>query len=364
VRIASRSGINLYQHCPRAYYYKYEEPEGGPGIEPTERPEYYALGISFHETGEMLLRGADGASAGLAGASDARERGLSERWQNWILGAALAWERTEAEEFFETYDIISIEEEVYVPIARDVALYGRADAVLRDRNTGALYVWNWKTAADIKDWNKRFFFDIQSWTEAIAVSTQVGEQVDGVIYGGVWKGPMYKGFSTSRLVGGYKGASTGGQTVYSATRSKGLTTKFNAWEEVFPFGEGLAAWVSWLPADLVRGHFAVSAPQTGDDTQIDQWVRGIARRESDIAHVTAEASPEEVREFFTQNIDERCERCPYLDLCANRASVSGLIEGGQMKKRDASHLSLPPALQGVSEEELRIAIDGASQEEL
>ena len=336
MRTISRSSIQLYQHCPRAHYHKYFDPAGGPGIEPTDRPEYYSLGISFHEAGERLLDPEVPAPTAAAfGIEDARKRGLSERWQNWILAACIAWDRTEREEFEASYDVLGVEEEIRVPITREVELYGRADAVLRDRSTGALYVWNWKTTSDLRDWNKKFHFDIQSWTEAIAVGARYGEMVDGVLYGGVWKGPMYKGFTTSRLVGGYK---SGDGKTWSPNRGKGLTTKFNAWEEQFPFGAGLAAWVSWLPTELVRSHFAISTPQSIGGDQVEAWVRGIARRESDIAHIVESGDETDVLDFFTQNCDDRCEKCPYLDICAGRANAESLLADGLMKKRDDSHL--------------------------
>lgn len=295
---------------------------------------HYVIGIVWHIGAEVLLKGGTGEEAFAAAAPAAEAFGLQPPWNQWLLGAYLAWERAKQEDFLQQWEILSIEEEYEIPISPNVVLYTRADAVARDRSDGTLWVLNWKTASDIKDWNRKWFFDPQGWTEALAAEAKFNEEVKGCIYLGVWKGPIYQGKTTSRLIGGYRHTSRTGTTY--GTENGGGGVKFDAWRESFPFGEGLAAWISWLPKDFLAKHFCESAPQMRQDALVESWLKQLVKQEDAIDYVLAEGTEEEKEIFFWQNWSDECSRCHFKDLCLRRSDPEELIKDGFLRPRHRS----------------------------
>lgn len=295
---------------------------------------HYALGIVWHLGAEVLLKGGTGEAAFRAAAPTFDDFGLDPVWSQWLLAAYLAWERAKQDEFLGQYEIVTVEEEFEIPVSPNVVLYTRADAVMRDRMDGTLWVLNWKTASDIKDWNKKWFFDPQGWTESMAAEAKLGEEVKGCIYVGVWKGPIYQGRTTSRLIGGYKHNTRSGTTY--ATENGGGGQKFDAWRENFPFGDGLAAWISWLPKDFLAKHFCESAPQLRQDALVESWLRQIVKHEDAIDYVLEAGSEQDQLDFFWQNYTDECSKCPFKDLCLLRSTPEELIKDGFLRPRHRS----------------------------
>lgn len=329
----------------REGYWKYFHPteEGATGLTPVFRPAYYDLGIAWHYVAERLLAGYSGADAAVPALEYAEKcPSLGVEEKNWLLAAALAWERVRREEFFDQYDVVTIEEEVDVTLSPGTVLRARADAVVQDRNNGTYWVWNWKTTSQISGWTRKWFYDIQAWTESLAMEGHLGVPVQGCIFEGVWKGPYWNGQMNSRLVYGYKRWSDSMNGYVYTTEAKGSPRpeKFPVWEESFPFGDGVAAWISWISKGFLQNHFAVSAPQFRDDALVEAWLRAIVRREDDISHVADMGNNEELQDFFVQNFsDSNCPRCPYADLCMRRSTPEALIEEGVLEPRDDSHMA-------------------------
>jgi hypothetical protein len=241
LRYISRGSHDTFRECPRSGYWRYlSGPFGGSdtlGLEqPTGHPAL-SLGIAWHMAAEKLLSKVPAEEAVVEALEYARSVGLGDAEQNWLLAICLAWERGAAEDFFAKYEVLSIEEELTTPLTQNVILYTRADAIIRDKSDGGLWVLNWKTAGDVKNWNRKWFYDIQSWTESLAAEAKLGEPVRGCIYYGIWKGPMYNGAISSRLVYGYRFVDRHGNVTYG-TENNGGGTRFNVWQEHFPFGDG------------------------------------------------------------------------------------------------------------------------------
>jgi hypothetical protein len=306
-------------------------------LQETKTPYPLALGIAWHAGAEILLRGGTGEEAAEVGVSSAKSYGLGEVEQNWLLAAYLAWERAVAPEFFESWEVVCIEKEVEVPISPNVILQARADAVLRSRGDGSLWVLNWKTASDVKDWNRKWFFDVQAWTESLAMESFLGEPVAGCIFYGVWKGPVWNGQISSRLIHGYVHTSKTGSVTYG-TENSGGGQRFKAWEMEFPFGEGVASWVNWLPKEFLKKHFVESAPQMRNDTLVEKWLRQLVRLEADVDHLLESGDEEDLEDYFFQNFsDINCARCPFLDLCMLRSTPEEKIKEGTLVPRIDHH---------------------------
>lgn len=337
MRFISKSSHEAFRQCPRKGYWRYLSGpfEGGTTLgleEPYESP-HLVLGIGWHMGAEVLLRGGTGQEAFQAAAPILPKLGDPER--NWLLAAFLAWERACQDEFLEKWEVLSIEEEFPLAISPNVTFYTRADAVIRDRLDGSCWVLNWKTAGEVKDWNKKWFFEPQAWSEALAAESKLGIPISGCIFYGIWKGPVWQGKISSRLVYGYRYVSKrDGQLTYG-TENNGGGERFEVWREEFPFGSGVAAWVGWLDKTFLKRHFVESAPQLRQDALVEKWLAQVVKYENDVDYVLS--LPEAEREpFFWQNWSEMCGRCSFRDLCLQRSTPEALIAEGFLKPRHAS----------------------------
>lgn len=336
MRYISRSSHDTFRECLRKGFWRYLSgpfgQDGNLGLEETSSNPNLTLGIAWHLGGETFLKGGGWEEAWENVQSLLPQ--LDEASQNWLLASFLAWERAKRDEFFERFEVLEVEKEFEIPISPNVALYTRADAVVRERGDGSNWVLNWKTASDVKDWNKRWFFDPQGWTEALAAEAELGIRVEGCIYLGIWKGPIWNGRTTSRLVYGYKHQGKNGLTYGTETNSGG--TKFEAWKEKFPFGDGLAAWISWLPKDFLSKHFVESAPQMRQDALVEEWLRQTVRWENDIDHALTWPGEERDTFFFQSWSDKNCGRCPFKTLCLKQATPEEMIKDGFLRPRRKS----------------------------
>lgn len=347
MRFISRGSYDAFRDCPRAGYWRYLSGPFGVaggsassptlGLEPTSNPSYLALGSAWHIAAEGLLRGEAAEEAVKPALKFAREAGLGDAELNWLLAIALVWDRAHAEDFHAKYEVLSIEEELNTPLTSNVVLYSRADAIIRDRSDGGLWVLNWKTAGDVKNWNRKWFYDIQSWTESLAAEAKLGEPVRGCIYLGVWKGPMYNGGISSRLIYGYKYTSKVTGEVTYGTENNGGGTRFTVANERFPFGDGISAWVNWLDKDFLKRFFVESAPQIRQDRLVDDWLRQVISHESDTDHILLTGSEEDKRDFFWQNWGEQtCGRCCFAAICTEKATPESLVAEGFLRPRHKS----------------------------
>ena len=338
MRYLSRSSHQAFRQCMRAGYYRYLCPNGTqtPGLDTYTTPKPLALGIAWHKGAEALMKRASGMEAAIIAVEEANKYpSVGEVEKNWLIGACLAWERSASDEFFSKYDVLAVEEEMEVAVTPNVILQARADAVLQERLTGDIYVLNWKTASNISDWNRKWFFDVQAWTECLAAEAKLGLPIAGCLFYGIHKGPIWQGQITSRLIYGYKDQSSMGSITYTPEYKSGLK-RFEVWNESFPFGEGIPAWIEWLPKDFLKGHFCVSAPQIRNDFIVEKWIRQLARVEGDIDSIL-QGSIEDHEDFFIQNFGDQCRNCPFIDLCLERSTPESLIEANFLKPRVDHH---------------------------
>ena len=308
------------------------------GLEPALIEKPLALGICWHKGAEALLQGKSGSEAGSIALGEAESYpSLGEPERNWLLAASLGWERTKSQDFFGKYDVLAVEQEIETAISPNVILQSRADGILQSRIDGTIWILNWKTTSkDLKDFNKQWRFDIQSWSEALAVEGQLGVPVAGTIYYGIYKGPIWNGQMTSRLIYGYKETLPSGGVTYTPEYKAGLK-RFEVWNEEFPFGSGVSAWINWLPFDFVAKHFTEAPPQMRNDEIVAKWLRQLVRKEADIEHILQTGSLEDQEDFFEQHIGEHCERCPYVGLCMMRTTPEELIKDGALRPRVDHH---------------------------
>lgn len=308
----SRSSYECFSACPRKGYWSYIY-EGGKEAEKAEAAP--TIGLALHRGMEIGLRGGTEAEVLEAVAQEYSAHAnlaAPDEAQNLALAQALClgWWRSRAQEFFREYEVVSVEKEISVPLASNILLQARCDAVVRHRGSAMLWVFNWKTAADVRDWTDQWKYDIQAMTEALAAQEDMGEYVQGCIFEGFWKGSKYKGVSTSPLITGYTNGSiweAGGKS-----RSKDWR-KVAIWKD---FPGGIPAWLQFLGSLEVSENYIRSFPVLKNDGIVKDFLRQLIREETDNEMMLdPEVSEEDRLLHFRQKRGKQCKWCPFSDAC-------------------------------------------------
>lgn len=295
------------------------------------------IGTATHMGLERLLLG-DATADALSAAEEAWDKGAGifpGRESNPLLasqfeeGLALAkafvlgWSAYRLPAFLAEFEILHIEKELRVPLSDSISLYARADVVVRSRADGSVWVFNHKTCSDwdALDWH----FDIQMWTEALAVEWDLKEPVAGCIVEGFYKGYKRNGLFTSPLIYGYRDRRGGWHQGYTAGAEKLF----------IPSAMPLSEWIGQLSPDTVDTAFRRSGPIPKNDVVVDRWLKSVIRRETDIENILSpDVSEEDRLDFFYQRISKwTCRRCPFQDVCFDRATVEDLLASGRLRRR-------------------------------
>lgn len=249
----------------------------------------------------------------------------------------LGWHRTRYSQFLEDYEILHIEKEIRVPLAPNIVLMAKADATVRDRRTGLIWVFNWKTQGDKKDFASKWAMEVQMWTEALAMQDYLGERVEGCIAEGFYKGTLVDGSFASPLVRGYHNSETG---AYVPEYQRG---KFWSRVGAASYPGGLAAWINQLDEGVVSDQFFRSQPIIKNDAVVRDWLAQVVRRETDAERVLQEDVSESDRlSYFGQNFSHwNCNYCPFNRVCLQQYTVEDLLELGLLRPREAHHDETP-----------------------
>lgn len=312
MRYISRSSYECFSACPRKGYWSYVY-EGGKQTQKTDPAPL--IGLCVHEGMERGLKG--GTEPEILEAVTARwfaEEDVSDfdKQQNLALaqGLCIGWWRSRAAEFDAKYEVVSVEEEIEVPLSSNIVLQARCDAVVRERATGMLWVFNWKTTSSPGDWTDQWKYDIQSMTEALAAQEFHGEYVQGCIFEGFIKGGKYKGVSTSPLVTGY----TDGKTWEAGGKArKAEWKKVSVWKE---FQGGIPNWLTFLGPLEVSESYIRSFPILKNDGIVQDFLRQLVREETDNEMMLdPEVSEEDRLLHFRQKRTKQCKWCSFSDAC-------------------------------------------------
>jgi hypothetical protein len=273
--------------------------------------------------------------------------------EHLVRGLIFAWIRAKALDFVSEYEVISIEEEVRVPLASNVTLAARADAVVRSRESGAFYVWNWKTTSGRPSpvtWTGEWTYAVQMWTEALAIEDHLGVPIQGCIVEGLCKGYRKDGKYSSPLVYGWKKHEVvdGRESMafsWEYERTKGWD-KFNAWE--FPVNGGNLtpheAWLKGLPMEVLKAQLVRSEPILKNNAVVEGWLRQVVERETTIQHLLAggqEVDKEALLSYFSQHWTSQCKWCPFEPVCTEKSTIEGLIGSGLLRERRDHHEEVP-----------------------
>lgn len=333
MRFISRSSYESYNTCPRKHYYNYEW--DGTGVDTTEPNIDLCIGLGVHKGMELLLSGIPPEQAAERGREEflyltSGGSGENVKWNSMVReGAVLVYAFVRGflkahPTFLEDYRVVSVEEEVRAPLSGDVVLMARADAVLEDRDN-FLWVLNHKTCTswDSSDW----MYDVQMWTEAMAIEQKYGRPVVGCIITGFLKGGRYAGLLSSPLIYSWD-KEKDGEVRTSDTYVAGWKKRLLAEEEA----------EEKLPRLELEKFFPISPPVTRNDAVVDAWVSQVVRRESENYHILRDGSEDDRLMHFWQRVSKwNCPRCPYVDVCFGRSTVLDLMAAGKLARRVDHH---------------------------
>lgn len=198
----SASRLESGHRCPRRRFLGHEYK--GRGLEPVRARIPLTVGIWVHKGVERLLKGDTievAAAAALDGYStEVRERGFELQpgedayyvavEQQCLIEAMLwAWYLRRLPYFLARYTILDAEYQFVVPLSGGLSLRGRVDGVLREKETGDLYVLSVKTKSV---WDSRAEAagrtQMQGISETFAVEQKFGEMSCGTIMEYLLKG--------------------------------------------------------------------------------------------------------------------------------------------------------------------------------
>lgn len=380
--ITSRSALAAYQQCPRRRYWQYEAQNGTatPGWERKRLAIPLVTGIYVHQGLEQALKGTDAATAaggakaeylkevtarGLAVEDGTDEAAVVDEQAAHVEALVLAWCRVRLPKWLDEYEVIEVEVEDRVPLAEDVVLASRADAIVRRKADHRLFVVNFKTVAKADErWLRSWEVDMQMMTELLAAERRHGHEFGGVIIEGLIKGrrmPDEKdadGKTTSYrdstpLLYGYKCDADPPlvplQYSHEYTRRKGWY-RFPVWKENFQgsvelgsFASPLAYWINWLPEEVVEGQFCIVPPIMRDAARIESKVQQIVAMEQRIQTgtdmVIQRGHPELLDVFFPQN-EHSCvypSTCACKDLCFTHGVAEDPLGSGLYQPRKDHH---------------------------
>lgn len=345
MRYLSR-GRSITRKCPRKFYYSYLLDGGYDGTQKEYDP--LGLGAVIHAGLEVLFETGDLARALERVMVDAefwRPTAPEDRWREaqWeeftrlARGLVAGWYRAHHSRFMEENEVISIEKEILTPLATDIILYSRPDLVVRNRASGRLRGVNFKSASSFFDWPTKWNFDIQAWTEGVAIEKEYGEKIESFIYIGFKKGSLRGGSYSSPLLWGYK-EEDGDKLIYS-THSSRYRTKFPVWKESFPRLEDGADpqdwWLSFLGGEIAE-EYNITPPIFSNSAMIEDWIDQEVRWESDAEHISKTGTERDKLSHFRQEYNQyNCKKCPFLDVCERRSTIKALVDGGRLVPRSS-----------------------------
>lgn len=286
-----------------------------------------ALSVAYHSNDDRRsqVRDSEGVG-GLQGVPPETDPFFSEA--SLLVDALIrGWARAKREEFFSLFEVLSVEKEIRATLAPNVILAARADAVVREKASKAVYVLNWKTCSSTRDWTQRWMEDIQMWTEALATEEAIGEKVAGCIVEGLYKGTKRDGHFSSPLIWGYRKGGSIRATYASGWEKFPITEEFSVQE-----------WIDWLPLEVLNEQFLRSSPIFKNDAVVEGWLKQVVQRETEAEYILKEGTEEDREIFFRQTFSHNnCHWCPFKDVCFKLSTMDELIKAGKVVPREDHH---------------------------
>lgn len=361
-----RSRILAAQRCPRERFLAYHHL--GTGLQKKSKGLPLQFGSAFHEGSEVLLSpqvvpdnkvrieiAVNTANKFLRAQFEvsavsfdgetpddiqkAMEYGQEEQMA-LAEGLLRGWWSYEGEAFLENFEVIEVEQEGRSTLADDLVLMFRPDALVRDKQSGDLYVISWKTCATFQNRNiDQAKHDMQSISEVWGFQNQdqwpmkvgnIPPQVEGVLYRWIVKGQRRKDIwdglykQSSHLIYGWKKLGNGGGDEaewswayeFEKEDGSGSSRLGKGWKKVPIWREypgGVKQWIEDLSTnqifprhiDALQAIFPQSLPVERRKDEVESWKRQVVAQESRIEDALFEirfGDPDHIRRPEVQKL--------------------------------------------------------------
>lgn len=283
------SRIDKYQSCPRARWWGYEY--GGRGLQSSRLSLPLLTGSAGHEGLAFMLMPASGdLEHAVAHARRWYEKKVREAEidleqsedQFYVAQEQMAltegllrcFAKTTLPRLLEEFEVLEVErEEDEILVLHgdgetwtELRLMGRVDALVRERSSGDLYLWSFKTTAT---WDKRkdksAEHDQQGLSEAWLLEQRLGEKIMGVQMIHLVKGrraehpkgsgrwvtfsPLIRGYRRHGTVGTEYAHSWEWDDVDGSHRLSGKWERFDVWTD---YAGGVKQWIEDLDALMIQ----------------------------------------------------------------------------------------------------------------
>ena len=306
------------------------------------------------------------------------------------------WHAVRYRSVIETYDIIAVERELTVDYpcqGQTIRQLTRPDIILRRKVDGSVFIRNLKTASRIDDkWRMKWRYDMQTFSEALAVESWLGEPVAGTIMEGfvkgsreaypkgsgdyhwnspltrVWKRAGEPPMTEDDWAGRYEWSCTAphgvGRSKCIGNRNHRLGPGYRK-VSVTEFPDGVEGWINHLLTHdraLLEEQFVELTPIIRSPYEIERWKRQALPREVEIrehrdyidAINKSEGTPERLKYPIMYDVDAQEEAldrffpmstadgncvwpsaCPFLEVCWG--TMGDDLEGNGFAPRKPNH---------------------------
>ena len=350
--------------CPRKRYYYTEY--GGKGIVLNSPNVHLQYGLGMHGVAEELVKGTPFDEAYVIGSQeiDALPEGYTPDSLDWRdeLKALLYGHGRILDEYIipslkERFEIISVEQELVIPLSDDVSYMTRLDNILRSKDSGEFYNLNWKSSSYMNDLLPHATTSLQLMMEAEALRQHTGKYSTGSIVIGLDKGGYRKvsekesenGLSGKRLLSPFCYLWRKGKDPWVVDDSLyGVEYKYG-WERVPTFALPLTMEKAWniIPEAKKRGLYVELPPITAHPHMIEALKLQISVMEGRMGMgmflFNQGKDPKILDQFFPQNFNNCVQdggfmhcTCPYKSICWDGEEPE-LLVGGMYQWREANH---------------------------
>lgn len=375
--LTDRTRIIDFQRCPRRRYWRYHFDQTG--IEPQLTAKALTTGKLTHEGIDRLILGNDPDNT-IADILDLAEGEFTAETpgrieQLWLIEALLwAFHVRGLPQLQAQYEIIDTEREEELPLSEGLTLMARTDAILKEKETGDIYLGSWKTTATY-DQRKELYqrHDMQGISEPLAVEHRLKQPVVGVqmvylVKG--WEKKQDDGSTQlqSELVYGYMKDDTWAHSYnwtckepHDKCPGRANHRLGKGWEK-YPintcYSGGIKQWICDISQDLIQSNAQESStfldkyiimppPLNRSELERARWKNQTIcqekRLEKGLEMVKAyNSTPGDlafVMDEYFPLYEHSCEypgRCPFWDLCHLPSSEVSPYERG-FKPRDPNH---------------------------
>jgi hypothetical protein len=350
-RIVDSTRYQTYFNCPteRRWFTEYK----GRGITLSSTNVDMLYGLAVHNGCEMMAVGHSFVDAWNESVlilaqipSDMRTpdgHWVGDEYQALLYGHLRIYEEYILPKIKSEYKIIGVEQEIVIPLTKDLSYCTRVDIILQEKNGGLYFVPNYKTSSYMNDLLLNSKYSTQLMMEAEAARHALKTNITGSIVIGFDKGQK-RGVSDTEAKAGKVGKRLMSPFVYCYMKGDDPWLENNQVSVDYKYGWSRVPiwstfsyedWWDKVPERIKLGSYSILPPIYHDPEFVEDIKKQIISVEERIANDPTFLLPMNLHNC-TQHAGYMHHNCPYIPLCHDREFPEDLI-GGMYKWREINH---------------------------